>query len=291
VTLDGSGSLYLADYQNHRICKVDSGGTITTIAGAGTAGYSGDGGPAFEAQFSFPSDLAFDPSGNLYIADAWNHCVRRIDATGLITTLAGTGIGGYNGDAMPAVEAQLYGPKGVAVDAEGNLYISDGNYRIRRVNVNGVITTAVGSGVRGYSGDGGPPGRAELNGPFGVAVDALHRIYVSDIFNHTVRRVSYPASFAETVDQTGFAFVEDGELGHILTDPDLHLYTTDLDTGRVILTFAYDGQKRLISVTDQLDNQVRIERGAGGAPTAIVSPDGVTTSLTVDGSNHLTGVL
>ena len=116
MAVDGSGNLYIADIDNNRIRKVSATGIITTVAGNGTVGYSGDGGPATSAQLNVPFGVAVDASGNLYIADAYNHRIRKVSATGIITTVAGNGSGGYSGDGGPATSAQLDGPQGVAVD-------------------------------------------------------------------------------------------------------------------------------------------------------------------------------
>ncbi|MCA1683930.1 MAG: serine/threonine protein kinase, partial [Actinobacteria bacterium] len=133
VAVDGSGNLYIADARNNRVRKVDASGIISTVAGTGTAGFSGDGGPATRAQLSYPSDVAVDASGNLYIASYEDRRVRRVDAAGVIRTVAGTGTGGYSGDGGPATEAELFAC-GVAL-ASGNLYIADcGNHRVRKVN-------------------------------------------------------------------------------------------------------------------------------------------------------------
>ena len=157
VAVDGSGNLYIADTCNNRIRKVSATGIITTVAGNGSAGYSGDGGPATSAQLSLPAGVAVDGSGNLYIADSGNNRIRKVSATGIITTVAGNGSPGYSGDGGPATSAQLNQPAGVAVDASGNLYIADSsNNRIRKVSATGIITTVAGNGFDGYSGDGGP---------------------------------------------------------------------------------------------------------------------------------------
>ncbi len=190
VTVDGTGNLYIADTENHRIRRVDSSGTIITIAGNGTAGYSGDGGPAGTAQVSFPSGLALDASGNLFIADTGNNRIRRIDPSGRITTIAGTGQQGFSGDWGPAVSAQLSGPKGVSVDGSGHVYIADTwNLRIRRVDPAGTITTFAGTGEWGFSGDEGPAIRARLRRPDGVAVDVSGNVYIADTYNQLIRRV------------------------------------------------------------------------------------------------------
>ena len=139
-------------------------GTITTFAGTGETAYSGDGGPAVQAQLNFPRGVAVDGAGNLYIADTENHRIRKVDLSGVITTVAGTGRRGFGGDGGLAVQAELGSPWGVAVDGAGNLYIADvGNYRIRKVDHSGVITTVAGTGRRGFGGDGGPAVHAQLN--------------------------------------------------------------------------------------------------------------------------------
>ena len=174
------GAVYIADRDNHRIRRVDGAGTIITVAGTGESGFGGDGGPAVEAQLVEPRGVAVDEADNLYIADSWNHRVRRVDGAGIITTVAGTGVSGYSGDGGPAVEAQLAEPRGVAVDRWGNLYIADtGNHRIRRVDASGTITTVAGIGGAYDSGGSGPAAEAVLHYPQGVAVDGggqpLHR--------------------------------------------------------------------------------------------------------------------
>ena len=163
--------------------------TIETVAGTGTAGAGGDGAAAVAAQINSPQDVAVDGSGNLYIADSNNDRVRKVDAAGVITTVAGTGIEGYGGDGGPAASAQLDTPRGVAVDGLGNLYIADsGNHRVRKVDAAGVITTVAGT-TRGFSGDGGPAASAQLNQPFRVAADGVGQLYIADTFNYRIRKV------------------------------------------------------------------------------------------------------
>ena len=191
VAMDGAGNLYIADTENHRIRKVDSTGTITTIAGTGEYGFGGDGGPAAEAQLSFPAGVAVDGAGNLYIADTENHRIRKVDLTGTITTIAGTGEYGFSGDGGPAAEAQIGDPFGVAVDVAGNLYIADlGNQRIRKVDSTGTITTIAGTGEYGFGGDGGPAAEAQLSFPFGVAVDGAGNLYIADRDNQRIRKLT-----------------------------------------------------------------------------------------------------
>ena len=191
-------------------------GTILTVAGNGTAGYSGDGGPATSAQLLVPSGVAFDGGGNMFIADSSNNVVRRVDATtGDITTIAGTGAAGYSGDGGPGTAAQLNRPTHVVFDRTVNLYITDaGNARIRQVNaVTGEITTVAGNGTSGYSGDGGPATSAELNFPDGVALDNDGNLYIGDAQNNRIRKVTIATGIITTVAGNGVAgFAGDGQL-------------------------------------------------------------------------------
>jgi uncharacterized protein (TIGR03437 family) len=189
VAVDSSGNFYIADTLNNVVRKVTAGGTISTIAGNGTAGYGGDGGNATAAQLNHPQGIAVDSSGNVYVSDTQNARVREISG-GAITTVAGNGTAGYGGDGGAASAAQLFVPIGIAVDSAGNLYIADfTNERIRKVS-GGNITTVAGNGNTGYSGDGGPAIDATLNGPTGVAVDSNGNLYISDLNNNVIREVS-----------------------------------------------------------------------------------------------------
>ena len=203
MTLDGAGNLYIADRSNHRIRKVDAAGTITTVAGTGERGYSGDGSLATEAQLNLPVGMALDGASNLYIADLSNHRIRKVDAAGTITTVAGTGERGYSGDGGPATEAQINGPISVTLDGAGNLYIADtNNHRIRKVDAAGTITTVAGTGERGYSGDGSLATEAQLNLPVGMALDGASNLYIADFSNNRIRKVD-AAGTITTIAGTG----------------------------------------------------------------------------------------
>jgi sugar lactone lactonase YvrE len=187
LAVDSAGNIYIADTQNFRIRKV-SNGVITTVAGNGVEGFSGDNGPATSAQLAYPQALAVDSAGNLYIAESANR-VRKI-SNGVITTVAGNGTQGFSGDNGPATSAQLFDPEGLTADSVGNLYIADaGNERIRKVS-NGVISTVAGNGTPGFSGDNGPANSAQLSQPWGVAVDSAGNIYIADVQNARIRKIS-----------------------------------------------------------------------------------------------------
>jgi sugar lactone lactonase YvrE len=205
VAVDPAGNLFVADRGNHRIRRIDRSGIITTVAGTGSAGFSGDGGPASAAQFNTAVAVAVDPAGNLFVADRGNHRIRRIDRSGIITTVAGTGTRGSSGDAGPATSAHLDGPAGLAVDAAGNLFIADqDNHRVRKVVLEtGIITTVAGTGSAGFSGDGGPAVAARLNGPAGLAVDVTGNLFITDQDNHRVRKVVLETGIITTVAGTG----------------------------------------------------------------------------------------
>jgi uncharacterized protein (TIGR03437 family) len=202
LAVDSAGNLYIASTFDTRIRQV-ANGVITTLAGNGTAGFSGDNGPATSAQLFSPAGVAVDSAGNLYIADTNNHRVRKV-ANGVITTVAGNGNGGFSGDSGPATNAQLYFPAGIAVDAAGNLYIADTfNYRIRKVS-GGAITTVAGNGIPGFSGDNGPATSAQLNSPQGVAIDSAGNLYIADALDNRIRKVS--AGVITTVAGGGSSF-------------------------------------------------------------------------------------
>ncbi len=193
--LFSAGNLYIADSSNQRIRKVSSNGTITTLAGNGVAGFSGDGGFATSASLDFPLGIAMDSAGTLYVADGNNNRIRRVSPNGVMTTAAGNGAGRFAGEQVPATSASLNIPEGVAVDGAGNLLIADsGNNRVRKVDSSGLISTVAGTGVDGFSGDGGPAIQAMLSLPWGLATNAAGSIYIADRVNNRVRMVSVSSS-------------------------------------------------------------------------------------------------
>ena len=198
VAIDGAGTLFISERLGHRVRRVSSAGVITTVAGNGVTGFAGDGGPATSAELSSPAGLAIDRLGNLYIADDGNLRVRRVDASGTITTVAGTGVNTFGGDNGPATSAGLPAPTGVAVDGAGNLYIAESDHRVRRVDPAGIITTFAGTGVQGFSGDDGPAISAQLDTPTSVAVDSDGNVYIVDSDNNRIRRVD-PTGVITTV--------------------------------------------------------------------------------------------
>lgn len=198
VAVGPDGSLYIADSGNHRIRKVDRKGVITSVAGDGTSGYSGDGGPATQARLCLPCRVAAAGDGSLYIADLNNHRIRKVNPRGIITTVAGDGWsnkkgeGRYSGDGGPAAKASLNSPISVAVGKDGTIYVADrDNQRIRKVDPAGTIDTVAGrGGPPGYSGDGGPARHASLSYPAGIAVGRDGDLYIADRLNNRIRKVN-----------------------------------------------------------------------------------------------------
>lgn len=211
IAFGPDGALYIADGFNHCIRRL-ADGMITTVAGVcGQSGFSGDGGPAAQARLNFPANLAIAADGTIYVSDSQNHRIRRIGTDGIILTVAGNGTPGFSGEGVPAAQAHLRFPRGLAIGPDGSLYVADfQNHRIRRIGIDGIIRTVAGSGTIGYSGDDGPAIEAKLNGPTDVAVDQRGGIYITDSNNFRVRFVA-PNGRISRLAGTGFInFFGDG---------------------------------------------------------------------------------
>jgi sugar lactone lactonase YvrE len=221
-----AGSLYIADSGNNRVRKIAANGTISTVAGGGTQGCASPSGPATSAQLNDPEDVAVDASGNLYIADSGNGCVRKLSSNGTLTTVAGTGVQGYSGDGGAAASAQLSYPRGIALDSSGNLYIADfGNNRVRKVATNGTITTFAGSGVGDSSGDGGPAANAGLS-PQDIAVDSSGNVLIAD-FNNLVWKVGGNGNIAKIAGNGTNGYSGDGGSAALAQLTDIRSVTRD----------------------------------------------------------------
>ena len=184
------GSLYFANQYEEVIRRIDQNGIITTIAGNGERGYSGDGGPATQARLYYPSSIATGPDGSVYFVDMGNNRIRKVCPDGIITTIAGNGVSGYSGDGGPATQASMVTPSGMAVSSNGAIYIADyDDNRVRRIGPDGIITTFAGTGESGFSGDGGPATLAAFHGPCNIAIGPDGSVYITDFYNGRIRRV------------------------------------------------------------------------------------------------------
>ena len=235
--------LYISDLNNDVIRMVDlTTNIITTVAGNGIIGYTGDGGPATLAKISGPAGVGVDAAGNLYIADQGNHAIRMVDGLGIISTVAGIGTAGYSGDLGPATLAQLNMPQDVCFDASGNMYIGDENNDVVRIVSGGIINTFAGNNTAGYSGDGGPATLAQLNHPHGVVVDAAGNLYIGDGGNVVIRKVDVTGKISTYAGNGTPGFTGDGgpataaelnEPTKIALDPGGCLYITGKYENRV----------------------------------------------------------
>jgi hypothetical protein len=193
VLADGNGGFWVTDSDAHTIRHVDASGVVRATAGDGSRGYSGDGGPAVDAQLDGPTRMILDRDGNLVFCDTGNDVVRRILPDGTIETIAGTGRPGYSGDGGPALEAKLSGPYDIVMANDGTIYLADsGNDAIRKIDTDGMIATVAGDGSAGFAGDRGPATRAQLHQPSGLAIAPDGSLWIADTLNHRVRRIAAP---------------------------------------------------------------------------------------------------
>lgn len=277
LAVDSGGSVYIADVDNLRIRRISPNGMISTVAGNGLAGNSGDGGPAINASLSNLTSLALDAAGNLYIADAHNMCVRKVTPGGIISTVAGTnGVQGFSGDGGPATNARLNVPASVMFSG-GNLYIADSsNQRIRRVSSNGTITTIAGNSLTaGFSGDGGLATNASLAFPLGMATDSLGNLYFADANNNRVRRIT-PAGVITTVAGNGAGRFA-GDAGPA-TGASLNIPEDVAVNGVGNLLIADTGNNRVRKV----DSSGLISTVAGTATNGFSGDGGIATQAMLD---------
>lgn len=293
VAVAADGSVYIVDEANRRIRRVGPDGIISTVVGTGGSGNSGDGGPATEATIGTIMAISLDTDGSLLLTVATPGVIRRVGPDGIITTIAGSGTGGFSGDGGPALEAQFGLPWAGAAAMPGSLFIPDrANHRIRRVGADGVVTTFAGSGSStfgGFAGDGGPPAAARLRDPMGIAVAPDGSLIFGDSGNNRVRRIrSVFAGFnaAEIVIPS-----PDGRLLYRFNPEGRHLETYDSQLGIVLYSFTYDDDGYLLAVEDNHGNQITIERGADRVPTALVGPFGHSTTVTVNEAGYLAGIV
>ena len=282
LDVDRNGNSYIVDTNNNRVRRVDTAGRITTIAGTGTAGFSGDGGKATSARLDTPHGIVVDGVGNVYIADPPNQRIRKVDTGGRITTVAGNGSSGYNGDGIPATSARLKYPKGVEIGPDGLLYIADNNnHRVRRVDADGTIRTVAGTGSSGFSGDGGPATAARLAEPRNIDFGPDGSLYIVDQVNDRIRRVSPGGTI--TTFASGFGLARDVAVdgaGNVFVADESHKKVYRVDTAGRIYTFAGTGSSG--------------SGGDGGAATSarLNGPRGVAwnpatgTVLIADTGNH-----
>lgn len=311
IAVAPDGTLYFADSGSNRIRRIGTDGIITTVAGSGTRGSGGDGGPALDAQMYGPSDVALGPDGSLYIADTQGghrQRVRKVSPAGIITTIAGPGCCQnsashvpFHGDGGPATGARLDGLASLAFGPDGALYLMQGGYRpfVRRIGPDGIITTVAGllieaSHTQGLAGDGGPATLARFSGANSLAVGPDGTVWVSDgmfwdgsraVYNKRLRRISpYLPGFSAT---DLLIPSEDGSELYVFDADGRHLRTISTLTRAVRYRFDYDAAGRLAAVIDGDGNTTRIERDNAGRPVALVAPWGHRTALELDAEGYL----
>jgi len=272
LTYDTNGNLFFVDGQNSVVRKIDTNGIISTIAGNGTPGYSGDGGLATEAQLYVPYGIVFDSNNNLYISEIGNNVIRKIDANGIISTIAGNGIQGYFGDGGLATDAQLYGPFGITFDNNNNLYIGERyNNVIRKIDTNGIITTIAGNGTEGYSGDGGLATSALLYGCRSVTFNDNGDLYIADGNNHVIRKIDTNGIISTIVGNGIQGYSGDGDLA----------INAQINYPRIVIFDNYDNfyfSESSSHVIRKVDNTGVITTVAGNGTSGYSGDGGIATN-------------
>jgi uncharacterized protein (TIGR03437 family) len=307
VAVDRAGNLYIADASNFRIRKVATNGAITTVAGGPTPGFSGDGGPATSAGLLLPGGVAVDSNGNLYIADIGNNRIRKVNASGIINTVAGNGSKGYSGDGGAATSAMFNFSSsrvGLAVDAAGNLYITDtGNSRVRKVDASGIVTTVAGNGIAGFSGDGGPATSAGLNNPNDVAIDSNGNLYIADTTNNRVRKVTMSngggtpsisangivngASFVPGLVANSWGTVQGSSLSPVTDTWANAIVNGALPTSLDGVSVGVGGKAAYVYyVSPTQINFLTPDVSAGSAQVTVATPSGTSSTFTVNNSTY-----
>jgi hypothetical protein len=305
VFITSSGEIYIADYNNHRIRKVDTNGDISTVAGSASSGFSGDGSPATSATLNAPRGVYVTSSGEIYIADTYNHRIRKVDTNGDISTVVGNpvsdGFGGwvgaYSGDGGPATSAKLDSPHGLHVTSSGEIYIADTqNSRIRKVDTNGDINTVAGSASSDFSGDGNPATSATLNGPRGVYVTSSGEIYIADTYNQRIRKVDSNGDISTVVGNPvsdgfgGWAGDLSGD-GGLATSAKLDgprgLHVTS--SGEIFIADTHNQRIRKVDTNGKIYT-VAGSGATGGGSGAFAGDDGAATSARLNGPQHVFAV-
>jgi hypothetical protein len=280
MVVDASGNMYLADELNNRIRKITPAGIITTIAGNGTAGLSGDGGPATNAELNWPVGLTLDASGNLLVGDYANSAIRKITPAGIITTIAGNGVRGFTGDGGQATAAEMNLIHGLVTDPAGNVYFDDfNNNRVRKITPAGIITTIVGTGAGGFSGDGGPATAAELNTATGIDIDAAGNLYIADYSNSAIRMVNTSGIISTIAGNNIAGYSGDG--GPATAAELNYAYSTMFDhSGNIYIVDA--GNMRLRVFANPAKSNEGINEVSGANHTLSVYPNPANNNLYVN---------
>ncbi len=285
IIVDRFGNLYITEWGNDRIRKVDSTGIITTIAGNGTYGYNGDNIAATTAEIYAPTGIITDDEGNIIFSDVGNHRVRKINTTGIISTIAGTGAPGFSGDSGAATNAELKDPSFLCINSSGDIYVADwGDYRVRKINTAGIITTVAGTGASGYTGDNGPAIAATLGHPLGVAIDTSGNLFIADQSNNVIRKVNTSGTISTIAgtDTAGYSGDNGPAIDAELNGPNGEAVDS---WGNLYINDPYNNRIRKIIFNTAGINKLPIVQAIN------IYPNPVTTTLTVTATDKITGVI